>query len=737
MDTVEKLKSYRAKIENSPAFDKKLGELIGIDFLSYIENDKELKTKFYDRIDYLKNLAESQEFIDIQDQLFEIINKILKVVDLEEIKKFEKDWNNSFINKLNIPKKDLLKPSELYLALQDKNNYYRLKYRDNTYFSPYEGEISTFTHIVPSKKQYEMIEGFFNNIFHYLQERNKTAFSKMQELLKEYNKIWYKFDEKIFLIPTRLHIKDFEDFFYLCTAIYPREGYEFTFNFNKGSLYSSNSMFYGQLSKIKSYCLTVIDDLIETVDKKEPRKMGLVDGLLYGTPRTKALHKMIVEDKLNSIDSLEEKVENLKEKKQNDEDEDGEDVFSYDGGISSAYENTDLELFILKKILLDHKRRDDAGFFAKEFSFNNNSLGEICRTINKLMEDKILYLSANTRPERFENEEGIEDKDGFINWKMVEKLDKNPKEMSTENNCVIFAMDIIDEVKLKGRIDIAIEEFMNDKIYNGLGYLINKEDVEKEVKNIQQMKIDKEETRKIIYDTIIPKKITYSYEKQREIIIEEITKNNEKELILSLNNFKDKQVDVLKTLLALEKENLLRIKELKSNQTYDKKGNFIGKWSKKDNPVAKVQTLEIYFHKNEKENKYLKSMHLICSSLAVSDNVIFLVLDGHFDFPVRFGVKSKWGESSMKKLFNIAYPADAFGKKVNYDKRLADNINNGLFKKRPIEKYMKTHKLEKPTLVKKSEKNTLVLSGEVPVIIGTIDTIIPPECKSLYLDKTK
>lgn len=289
---------------------------------------------------------------------------------------------------------------------------------------------------------------------------------------------------------------------------------------------------------------------------------------------------VIIKGKINQIGNLTDQ-DNGRE----DQDEDEEDVFSYDGGISSLYENTELELFILKKILLEYKRRDDAGFMAKELSFNNNSLMEICRVINRMMEDKILYLSANTRPERFdavpgfEDKEGIEAKDGFINWKLAERLDKNPQELDVDDGCVIFDIDVIDEVKLKGRIDIAIEEFMNDQIYDEFGYLVNKDCI----------------------SGSSSKNITYPYVKQREIVIEEfLAKNNEKdEMVFQLNYSKDKKVEVLKTLLALEKENLLRIKELGGNPMFDEKGNFLGKWSTKDNPFAKVQPLKPYSKKQE------------------------------------------------------------------------------------------------------------------------------------------
>ncbi len=277
---------------------------------------------------------------------------------------------------------------------------------------------------------------------------------------------------------------------------------------------------------------------------------------------------------------------------QEDNEDGGEDdCFTYDGGISSPYENTNLELFILKKILLEHKGRDDCGFYAKELSFNNNSLEEICRVINKLIEDKILYLSANTRPEGFEKKgaEGIKDKQGFINWKLVEKLDKNPQEMEKEMCCVIFDTDVVEEVKLKGRIDVAVEEFMNDKVYIPTGRMMDKADVDKMVTRIEQEQDN--EKRRVLSLALKPKAISHPYLKQREIVIDEIIKDNLGELVVPLNNFRDVQVDVLKTLLALEKENLLRIKGLESNPMYDDKGEFIGEWAAKDNPRAKIQIL--------------------------------------------------------------------------------------------------------------------------------------------------
>ncbi len=276
------------------------------------------------------------------------------------------------------------------------------------------------------------------------------------------------------------------------------------------------------------------------------------------------------------------------------EDEEKDDCFSYDGGISTPYANTDLELFVLKKILLEHKQRDDAGFHAKELSFNNDSLEYICRPIELMIEDKILYLSANTHPERSEHDasKGIEDERGFINWGLVEKLDKNPSEIDAIGG-IVFDTDMQDELKLKGRIDIAVEEFMNDRVQNpfGFAYMMDKTRLNDLLaRNEQEPDKDKKEW---VKKELGSEESAYPYSKQRELIIDELLRGSEDEIVMPLNSFRDEHVDVLKTLLALEKENLLRIKGLESNAMYDKAGNFVGLWATKDNPTAKLHILKM------------------------------------------------------------------------------------------------------------------------------------------------
>ena len=133
----------------------------------------------------------------------------------------------------------------------------------------------------------------------------------------------------------------------------------------------------------------------------------------------------------------------------------------------------------------------------------------------------------------------------------------------------------------------------------------------------------------------------------------------------------------------------------------------------------------------------LKSIHLITDSLEPK-NAIFLVLDGLFEMPIRCEIKNAEGKPTyIKKLYDIAYIVNAPNKKVDYDRNIADSINNGLFRKKTVAKYMKTNKFQKPTLVKKSKDGILVLNSEdVSVKTGLVKNDVPIQHQSRYIDKT-
>lgn len=142
-------------------------------------------------------------------------------------------------------------------------------------------------------------------------------------------------------------------------------------------------------------------------------------------------------------------------------------------------------------------------------------------------------------------------------------------------------------------------------------------------------------------------------------------------------------------------------------------------------------------NKQPTENKNcLKSIHLITDSLEPK-NAIFLVLDERFEMPIRFAVKTKDGNPAyIKKLYDIAYFVNVPNKMVNYAKNIADGINNGLFKKIAITKYMITNKFSKPTLVGKSNQ-ILVLKNEILVKTGLIKNDVPMQYQSIYTDKIR
>lgn len=138
----------------------------------------------------------------------------------------------------------------------------------------------------------------------------------------------------------------------------------------------------------------------------------------------------------------------------------------------------------------------------------------------------------------------------------------------------------------------------------------------------------------------------------------------------------------------------------------------------------------------DEDQERLKSIYLVVTQLAPK-NAIFLVFDGWYNLPIRFWAKNRDGkETAIKKLYDIAYFVDAPESSVPYEKRLADNINNGLFKKKRVSNFMKTNKIKKkPTLVIKSG-DFFALKNEIPVKVGIVKYVVPAQHQSLYRDKT-
>lgn len=264
---IDKLNFYKERIEKATVFNRELGELIAIELLDFITRDSEiLKKEFYKRFDYLKNLAEDKDFIKLQDDLFNTTTALLKLVSVKEIEEMQKDVGNQYFNKFKTPepeKKGFLTLLEIYEVMQDKNNYYRLKYRDNTYFSGVE-EISIYTHIVPVREQYKQAINILQMINFKLKEDKPDTIEKMEKLAKQFDKLYYELDEKIYKTPRKLHTQQFERFFIFCTQAYEQEGYSLSHKFFEDEFYNNNNQVKLQkiLAEAKEVSLFVIRDLI-------------------------------------------------------------------------------------------------------------------------------------------------------------------------------------------------------------------------------------------------------------------------------------------------------------------------------------------------------------------------------------------------------------------------------------------------------------------------------------------
>lgn len=318
MTIEEKLKAFREKITNAAVFDNNLRQLLGIELFDFIQTNNTLKNEFDGRLNYLKNLADDRNFKLLQDNLFETIQKILKLTSLKEIRQPREAWHRALFNRLKTrllvkgKEKDFLTLPELYTALQDKNNYYRLG--DRAYSVPAE-EISVVTRTVSVKKQYEMVEEFFKQIFLNKFIDDKEGRARFDELISEYNECWYKLDELIYRIPIQLHSQNFERFFFDCVEFHPRLGYEFWYNPSLNSNSDRNAE--KPFKKTKENALIVIDDLIEVstnkkflpiAEKQEPEIKRMVDNEFLQQTK-EPLHIVIDEVKKDiGIRGFEEKV---------------------------------------------------------------------------------------------------------------------------------------------------------------------------------------------------------------------------------------------------------------------------------------------------------------------------------------------------------------------------------------------------------------------------------------------
>lgn len=355
----EKLKIFKQKISGATVFDDDFKNFVGIELYDFIQSNDTLKNEFDRRVNYLITLAQDKNFNILQDKLFETIQKILKFISLEDTEQIQKKWKNKLINKLktrigeNGVEKDFLTLSELYFALQKKDNYYRLI--DRSYFSPTE-EISIRTHIIPVMKQYEInVKKFFNLVFNsdFFKKNDRKTSAKLYKLSEVCDDYWYKLKELIYLIPIKLHFRNFEQFFLDCLKFYPRRGLEWLFD----SDYQADTQ---QFKKIKENAIVVIDDLSEIFkNEKEFQPLSLTTNF-FTTIKTQ----------------------------EKDEEKEIKNKFK-DGNQENLQEN----LIEIKKITIIRGKLNDGKFkFAINDDYKNikiiNNKGKMGKTLIKVIEDK-------------------------------------------------------------------------------------------------------------------------------------------------------------------------------------------------------------------------------------------------------------------------------------------------------------------------------------------------------------
>lgn len=233
-----------------------------------------------------------------------------------------------------------------------------------------------------------------------------------------------------------------------------------------------------------------------------------------------------------------------------------------------AKEDRDLDLYLKKKILVE-SWRDDLPHQISELSFNNNTIEQICYSLWDLFVSEIIFFGANTFPEDIlvETDPRFHQEIAF-NWNLIRDLDNNPHKIESGYG---FDIEVLDRERLKKDVDEEVEEFVSNKV--------NKEKIEgaKDFYPDTKFLETPSHLRGVSHNY-------YAYKRQKEILLNFIATLYEKFeneiLVTKFDEIIDKNVNVLRTLLALEAEGFFSINELRN----DKK-----EWTDKDIVYAKIQ----------------------------------------------------------------------------------------------------------------------------------------------------
>ncbi len=244
-----------------------------------------------------------------------------------------------------------------------------------------------------------------------------------------------------------------------------------------------------------------------------------------------------------------------------------------------------LELYLKKKILTEAAFIDDCPYEPFMLSFNNNTLTQIASVIQDLEERSLVRISGNTGDD-------FRTKDLDINWDLIEEIDNAPEKINTVHvniDTEVSKNEIVEDEN-GNEIEIFPEEELSKEINKEITtFIYNERKATEEVKEVwKRFGYSKENEAKYIKQHEGKSDISmahnfYPYRRQKEIVIAEIINLYEKyrteQVVLSFDMIQDIEIDVLRTVCALEFEGLIEILQV---------GNYKVEWIDKDDIFARL-----------------------------------------------------------------------------------------------------------------------------------------------------
>jgi hypothetical protein len=255
----------------------------------------------------------------------------------------------------------------------------------------------------------------------------------------------------------------------------------------------------------------------------------------------------------------------------------------YMGEVKREEITRSLELYLKMKIVVEADYIDDIPYEFSSLSLQNNTLYQIMDIISDLYSRDLIGFGGNTS-----DDFNLWDKDDDFNFKLFEELDNSPEKLDNEyiaidttcfneehiedddGNLTTFSQH---EAILK-EINTEIEKYIYDdkKLkLNEAGMDIIKLNAQSSRNENRYYKQHEGNANALWAYNFYP------YSTQKQIVIKEILnlygKYKTEQIVISFNSIKDPDIDLLRTVCALEYEGLIEILQI---------GNYKIKWSDKD-----------------------------------------------------------------------------------------------------------------------------------------------------------